>query len=84
VINNVDVAIAETPDALRDALLKQLYSPVRWVETIQCMAQKGVDNIIECGPGNVLTGLIKRINRDIKGYLSDNPSRIEAIKTIEE
>lgn len=63
VINNVDVAVADDPDAIRDALVRQLHNPVRWVETVQRMAADGVDNLIECGPGKVLVGLNKRIDR---------------------
>lgn len=64
-INNVDVAIATTPEAIRDALVRQAASPVRWVETIQKMAREGVTRVIECGPGKVLTGLNKRIETAI-------------------
>lgn len=61
VINNVDVKIQYDPENIRDALVRQLYNPVRWVETIEFMVQQGVDTIIECGPGKVLTGLNKKI-----------------------
>lgn len=63
VINNVDVAAPADPDAIRDALVRQLYQPVRWVEVIQAMTARGVTNIIECGPGKVLVGLNKRIDK---------------------
>ncbi len=66
VINNVDVAAATEPDAIRDALVRQLYSPVRWVETVQHIANTGVKTIYECGPGNVLTGLNKRIDKTLE------------------
>lgn len=65
VINNVDVAAPTDPDAIRDALVRQLYQPVRWVEVIQAMTARGVTNIIECGPGKVLVGLNKRIDKTI-------------------
>lgn len=65
VLNNVDVTASSDPDAIRDALARQLYSPVRWVETIQKMASEGVDNLVECGPGKVLVGLNKRIDRNM-------------------
>jgi [acyl-carrier-protein] S-malonyltransferase len=61
VINNVDVARAATPDAIRTALARQAASPVRWVETIQAFVAEGVTHIVECGPGTVLTGLARRI-----------------------
>jgi [acyl-carrier-protein] S-malonyltransferase len=65
VINNVDVTILHDPAATRDALVRQAASPVRWVETIQKMAQDGVGTVIECGPGKVLMGLTKRIEANL-------------------
>jgi [acyl-carrier-protein] S-malonyltransferase len=65
VINNADVAQPTDPTAIRDALVRQLYSPVRWVETIQKMSQDGVTTLAECGPGKVLVGLNKRISKDM-------------------
>ena len=65
VINNVDVAIVDSADAIQSALAKQLHQPVRWVETVQKMAADGVDTMIECGPGKVLAGLNKRITKEI-------------------
>lgn len=61
VVNNVDVVVEHDPIAIKKALVKQLYSPVRWVETIQYLAQQKIDEFIECGPGKVLAGLNKRI-----------------------
>ncbi|WP_283443698.1 ACP S-malonyltransferase [Noviherbaspirillum suwonense] len=66
-INNVDVAIVTDPAAIRDALVRQAASPVRWVETMQKFASEGVTHVIECGPGKVLAGLTKRINSDLTG-----------------
>jgi len=65
VINNVDVKIATSAEDIKSALIRQLYSPVRWVETIEMITSKGVGTILECGPGKVLAGLIKRTNRNI-------------------
>lgn len=65
VIHNADVTSYTEPAAIRDALVHQLYSPVRWVATVQLMAQAGVTTVIECGPGKVLAGLNKRINKDM-------------------
>lgn len=65
VINNVDVKIETTPAAIRDALVRQLYSPVRWVEIIEYMASQGISELFEIGPGKVLTGLTKRINSSL-------------------
>ncbi len=67
VINNVDVATESEPQAIKDALVRQAASPVRWVETIQKMANEQVTHIIECGPGKVLTGLLKRIDNNLVG-----------------
>ncbi len=64
-INNVDVAIVYDPAAIKDALVRQAASPVRWVESVQKMAASGVTRVIECGPGKVLTGLAKRIHGDL-------------------
>lgn len=64
VLHNVHVKIENDADAIREALVRQVESPVRWVETIRSMAASGVDKLIECGPGRVLTGLNKRIVKD--------------------
>jgi [acyl-carrier-protein] S-malonyltransferase len=61
VLHNADVAAYTDPDAIRDALTRQLYKPVRWVETVQAMGREGMRIIAECGPGKVLAGLNKRI-----------------------
>jgi len=63
VYNNVDVAAESDADVIRTALKRQLFSPVRWVETIQALSGLGIDNVVECGPGKVLAGLNKRINK---------------------
>jgi [acyl-carrier-protein] S-malonyltransferase len=74
-INNVDVAIVQDPDGIKDALVRQAASPVRWVETVQKMAAEGVTHVVECGPGKVLTGLTKRINGELIGEaIVDQPS----------
>ncbi|MDE2090160.1 MAG: ACP S-malonyltransferase, partial [Gammaproteobacteria bacterium] len=65
VIHNAGAMAYDDPDAIRDALARQLYSPVRWVDTIRTMATQGVTTLIECGPGKVLVGLNKRIVKDM-------------------
>jgi [acyl-carrier-protein] S-malonyltransferase len=65
VINNVDVAIVNDPAAIKEALVRQAASPVRWVETVQKMAASGITRVVECGPGKVLTGLVKRIDGNL-------------------
>ncbi len=67
VINNVDVAAPTDPEQIRDALVRQLYSPVRWTETVRKLVADGVTHIYEVGPGKVLTGLNKRIDKAIEG-----------------
>lgn len=67
VINNVDVDIENDPDRIRNALVRQAYNPVRWVETIQKMASLGVTTVAECGPGKVLSGLTKRCADGVSG-----------------
>ncbi len=68
VINNVHVTIENEVDSIKDALVKQLYKPVRWTETINKMLAEGTENIVECGPGKVLTGLNRRINKNIPAH----------------
>ena len=65
VINNVDVSIENSAQAIKTALIKQLYSPVRWTETVEALAKSGVENLVEAGPGKVLQGLIKRIDKTL-------------------
>lgn len=65
VINNVDVAIVADAEGLRDALYRQAFGPVRWVEVMQALKAQGLSHIIECGPGKVLAGMAKRIDSDI-------------------
>lgn len=66
VLNNVDVTPYETVEAIRDGLKRQLYMPVRWVEIIQLFIRSGISHVIECGPGKVLTGLNKRIDKNLQ------------------
>lgn len=66
-VNNVDVAIVQDAAGIKDALVRQAASPVRWVETVQKMAAEGITHVVECGPGKVLAGLTKRINGDLIG-----------------
>jgi [acyl-carrier-protein] S-malonyltransferase len=66
-INNVDVAVLNDPALIKDALVRQAASPVRWVETMQKVAADGITNVVECGPGKVLMGLAKRIDSQLVG-----------------
>ena len=83
VINNVDLSVHNAPDTIRQLLAKQLYSPVRWVETIQAMKAADVTQIIECGPGSVLAGLTKRIDRSITAFSINTPDNLEKFLSLE-
>jgi len=63
VVQNVDAQVHETVDSIRDALVRQLYLPVRWSQCVQALAAHGITHVVECGPGKVLTGLVKRIDK---------------------
>ncbi len=65
VVNNIDVAVPTDPAAIRDALYRQAYGPVRWVEVVQALRARGLQHIFECGPGKVLGNLVKRVDADI-------------------
>ena len=81
VINNVDVAVESEPARIKDALVRQAASPVRWVETIRRMVDSGVTHIVECGPGKVLAGMTKRIAPGVKSFAAtDRASLEEALK----
>jgi [acyl-carrier-protein] S-malonyltransferase len=78
VIQNVDAARHDQPDAIRDNLKKQLYSPVQWVLTVQNMGEQGVTRIVEAGPGKVLAGLCKRIDKSIASAAVFDPDSLSA------
>jgi [acyl-carrier-protein] S-malonyltransferase len=78
VINNVDVGIETEPARIRDALVRQAYNPVRWVETIRRMADMGVAVVAECGPGKVLAGLAKRCADGVNGVALSDLAALEA------
>ncbi|WMC12445.1 ACP S-malonyltransferase [Oceanimonas pelagia] len=78
VLNNVDVKSETDPAAIKDALVRQLYSPVRWTETVETMAAQGVTLALEVGPGKVLTGLAKRIDKRVEGLAVNDDASLEA------
>jgi [acyl-carrier-protein] S-malonyltransferase len=81
VINNVDVAVENSPERIKQALVRQAASPVRWVETIRHMIGAGVTHIVECGPGKALAGMTKRIAPEVKCFAAaDRASLEEALK----
>jgi [acyl-carrier-protein] S-malonyltransferase len=65
VINNIDVAVETDPDRIRDALYRQAFGPVRWVQTVQAIKARGLEQLVECGPGKVLSGMVKRIDASL-------------------
>jgi [acyl-carrier-protein] S-malonyltransferase len=83
VINNVDVRVEHDPDGLRDALVRQAYAPVRWVECVQAIAARNISNLVECGPGKVLTGMTRRIAPELHALaLFDTSSLAEVQSTL--
>jgi len=81
-INNVDVAEAASPDAIRDALYRQACSPVRWVETIQAFKARGVTHVVECGPGKALSGMVKRIDAELVSANVADPASLQATREL--
>lgn len=83
-LNNVDVASPSDPAAIKDALVRQAWHAVRWVETIQAMRAQGITHVVECGPGKVLNGLTKRIDRDLIGLAITDPASLQlALDTLQ-
>lgn len=78
VLHNVDVSVAQTADAVRDHLARQLHSPVRWVETVQRLVAEGVTLVVEAGPGKVLAGLTKRIDKNLESVAVFDPAGLAA------
>jgi [acyl-carrier-protein] S-malonyltransferase len=78
VLNNVDVACVTDPERIKDALVRQVAAPVRWVETILAMQQAGVTHVFECGPGKVLAGLVKRCADGLAGGAMADMAGMEA------
>lgn len=79
VLNNIDVAVETDPARIREALVRQAAGPVRWVESVQALQTRGVEAVIECGPGKVLSGMVKRIAPNlVSGFIQDPASLGEA------
>ena len=78
VVSNVDLSVYQSAEHIRRLLKEQLYRPVRWVETIQWMKNQGIESVIECGPGKVLSGLIKRIDKSLQATSIYDQSSLEA------
>ena len=76
VINNIEVAVETDPDRIRAALYAQAFGPVRWVECVQAIKAHGITTIVECGPGKVLTGMVKRIDAGLTGVAMFDPASL--------
>ena len=81
VVNNIDVAVQTDPDVIRDALYRQAFGPVRWVECVAAIKARGVHTLVECGPGKVLAGLTKRIDAELTGLPLFDPASLAEVKT---
>ena len=80
VINNIDAQVLSDPEAIRDALYRQAFGPVRWVDGMRAMADRGVTQCVECGPGKVLTGMVKRILPDVAAHAVFDPATLAQAK----
>jgi [acyl-carrier-protein] S-malonyltransferase len=80
VVNNIDVAVETDADRIRDALYRQAFGPVRWVECVQAMKFRGANLVVECGPGKVLAGMVKRIDADMTGLPLFDPASLAEVK----
>ncbi len=81
-INNVDVAIEVDADRIRDALFRQSFGPVRWVECVLAIKARGVSTLVECGPGKVLAGLTGRIDPSMAGLALLDPASLESVEAV--
>ncbi len=82
VINNIDVAVVHEGAAIADALYRQAFGPVRWVESVQALKARGITHVVECGPGKVLTGMVKRIDADLIGAALYDPATLAEVKEL--
>jgi [acyl-carrier-protein] S-malonyltransferase len=80
VINNIEAAIETDADRIRAALYEQAFGPVRWVECVQAIKARGLTNIVECGPGRVLAGMVKRIDSELTGTPLYDPASLAEVK----
>jgi [acyl-carrier-protein] S-malonyltransferase len=81
-VNNIDVMVQTSADAIRDALYRQAFGPVRWVECVQAIKAMGIVNLVECGPGKVLAGMVKRIDAEMTGSALFDLATLEEIKGV--
>ena len=82
VINNIDVTVQTDAAHIRNALYRQAFGPVRWVECVRAIKGRGLTHLVECGPGKVLTGMVKRIDADLTGAPLIDAASMMAIKEL--
>jgi [acyl-carrier-protein] S-malonyltransferase len=82
VVNNIDVAVQTDADAIRDALYRQAFGPVRWVECVAALKARGVSLLVECGPGKVLSGMVKRMDAELQSAALFDPATLAEVKAL--
>jgi [acyl-carrier-protein] S-malonyltransferase len=80
VLNNIDVSVETDAQRIRDALFRQAFGPVRWVECVQAIKARGITTVVECGPGKVLAGMTKRIDGEMTGMALFDPASMNEVK----
>jgi len=81
-VNNIDVAVENDADRIRDALYRQAFGPVRWVECVLAIKARGITTLVECGPGKVLAGMTKRIDAELTGAALFDPATLAEVKEL--
>jgi len=81
-VNNIDIAVEADAQRIRDALYRQAFGPVRWVECVRALKARGISIIVECGPGKVLAGLVRRIDEELTGAPLFDPASTAAVKEL--
>ena len=82
VLNNIDVSVESDVDGIRDALFRQAFGPVRWVECVRAIKARGITTLVECGPGKVLAGMTKRIDDELTGAALYDPATLAEVKNL--
>jgi [acyl-carrier-protein] S-malonyltransferase len=82
VINNIDVVVNTDMALIKDALVRQAYGPVRWVECVAAIKARGISTVVECGPGKVLAGMVKRIDGEMTGAAMYDLASLAEVKTL--